>query len=352
VGARAARQLASSPEVGTVVVVDRIARRAEDVARALGPAALARPAHLDALDGAAALLIAAPLEGPKGRSRPSPLEQAVGAGTPVVTVTDRITEVQWLLTLSSRARSAGTVVVVGAAMAPGLTDVLARWAAAGFDTVDEVHVSKAGTGGPACARQHHWALGEESLDWREGEWARRAGGSGRELVWFPGPLGGQDCYRAGLPDAVLLAPAFPGVQRVTARLAATRRDRVTAPLPMLRPPHPEGEVGAVRVEVRGRRGSARHEEVVGVSGPPAVVAGAVAAVSVLWALRDGFARAGLGAGTAGTPGTPGTLGTGGGAGAAGLAELVADPVPFLAELSRRGVTVEAFEGRAAPRALA
>src|SRR3546814_6619520 len=75
-------------------------------------------------------------------------------------------------------------------------------------------------------------------------------GSGRELCWFPDPIGAEDCYRAELPDAVLLVPHFPLVDRVTARLSATRRDRITAHLPMLRKPHPEGLVGAVRVEVR------------------------------------------------------------------------------------------------------
>ena len=43
-------------------------------------------------------------------------------------------------------------------------------------------------------------------------------------------------------------------ERVTARVAASRRDRLTARLPMLRPPHPEGLIGAVRVEVRGGQG--------------------------------------------------------------------------------------------------
>ncbi|HVM63994.1 MAG TPA: hypothetical protein VMU14_03975, partial [Acidimicrobiales bacterium] len=230
-----------------------------------------------------------------------------------------------LLGLGSAARASGATVLVGAGMAPGLTDVLARWGARGFDAVEELHVAKSGTGGPACARQHHRALGEEALDWRDGNWARRAGGSGRELVWFPGPVAGQDCYRAGLPDALLLVPAFPGVRRVTARLAATRRDRLTAPLPMLRPPHPEGEVGAVRVEVRGRAEGGREASVVGATGAPAVVAGAVAALGVLWSLR-------------------GTLRTGR---AAGLGELVEDPAAFLAELSQRGVTVESFEGGSA-----
>jgi hypothetical protein len=332
VGTRAARQLLSSPEVAEIVVVDREPRRAEDVARALGSTARAHAGGLDALDGAAAVLVAAPLNGapahaarPKVRARASPVEQAVRDGCAVVCTSDRITDVEVALGLGSMARATGATVVAGAAMAPGLTDVLARWAAADFGEVEEVHVAKAGTGGPACARQHHRALRGEALDWRDGQWARRAGGSGRELVWFPGPLGGQDCYRAGLPDALLLVPAFRGVRRVTARLAATRRDRLTGALPMLRPPHPEGEDGAVRVEVRGRKGDARHAAALGSEGRPAVTAAAVAAVSVLWALRGDLPR-----GRAG-----------------GLAELVGDAGAFLAELAQRGVRVEVFEGGSA-----
>jgi hypothetical protein len=214
-------------------------------------------------------------------------------------------------------------VVAGAGFAPGLTCVLATHAAGTFDSVDEVHVAKVGTGGPTCARQHHDALAGEALDWRDGGWVRRRGGSGRELCWFPDPVGPEDCYRAALPDALLLVPAFPGVARVTARVGANRRDRFTARLPMLRRPHPEGGVGAVRVEVRGRRGQARDVSVLGAMDRPAVAAGAVAAVAALW----------VGAGDVAP-------------GAAGLAGAVA-PVPFLAELARRGVKAAAFDGAVA-----
>ncbi len=144
--------------------------------------------------------------------------------------------------------------MVGAGFAPGLTCVLAAHGAARLDRVEEIHVAKSGTGGPACARQHHRAIGRGAIDWRDGGWEQRSGGSGRELCWFPDPIGAQDCYRAALPDALVLVPAFPGIRRVTARVSATRRDRLTARLPMLWPTHPEGGPGAVRVELRGTRG--------------------------------------------------------------------------------------------------
>ena len=82
----------------------------------------------------------------------------------------------------------------------------------------------------------------------------------------------------------MLVPEFAGVERVTARQAATRRDRLTAPLPMLRPPHAEGGIGAVRVELRGRVGIERRVLVMGAIERPAVAAGAVAACTTLHVL--------------------------------------------------------------------
>ena len=104
-------------------------------------------------------------------------------------------------------------VVVGAGFSPGLTCVLARLGAAASTTVDEIHVARLGTGGPACARQHHRALAGTALDWRDGGWAAPPGRFGPRAVWFPDPVGAADCYRAALPDALLLRAGVPGRRR-------------------------------------------------------------------------------------------------------------------------------------------
>lgn len=316
VGARAARQLLGTEGLEALHLVDVNQGHAAALASSLGsPASVAawEPEGLHRGD-----VVVLGLPGPHAELARS----ALARGASVVSTADSVAEVRRLLDLDAVARRAGATVAVGAGFAPGYTCVLARHAAAGFDAVDEVHVAKAGTGGPTCARQHHVALTEEAVDWRDGAWTGRRGGSGRELCWFPEPLGALDCYRAGLPDALVLVPAFPGVARVTVRMAASRRDRLTARLPMLRRPHPEGLLGAARVEVRGRRGPATDVRVLGALDRPAIAAGAVAALTAAWALGGRLARTG----------------------SAGLAELVAEPVPFLHELARRGVRAAAFEG--------
>ncbi|MBL8777476.1 MAG: NAD(P)-binding domain-containing protein [Acidimicrobiales bacterium] len=317
-GARAARQLAATDAVETVLAHDTDPDRTRLLHEAMPDRV--QIVSEDALLGADvdAVLLATP----SGAHLPT-ARALVGRGVGVVSTSDAIDDVRDLLALDPWCRDQGVTVVAGAAFSPGFSCLLARHAAAGFDHVDEVHVAKVGTGGPACARQHHRALGGIAVDWRDDEWVERPGGSGRELCWFPDPIGGADCYRAALPDAMLLQPAFPEVSRVTARLGATRRDRLTARLPMLRPPHPEGGPGALRVEVRGRQGQRRETKVLGAMDRPGVAAGAVAAVAALWVAerRLPVGSAGLAAGD--------------------------DVLGLLADLARRGVRAAVFEGAGA-----
>jgi saccharopine dehydrogenase-like NADP-dependent oxidoreductase len=315
VGARAVRQLVESDDVDEVVVVDADRARQAAVVETSGPKATSGGAEVD--------VDAVLLAGPAG-THAEAARQHVAAGRPVVSTSDSIEDVRGLLDLDAEARARRVAVVAGAAFSPGYSCVLARHAAAGFDTVTEVHIARSGTGGPACARQHHAALTGQALDWRDGGWSRRTAGSGRELCWFPDPIGAEDCYRAELPDALLLVPTFPGVERVTARLAATRRDRFSAHLPMLRKPHPEGLVGAVRVEVRGCRGAVNGVRVLGALDRPAVAAAATAALALRWAVA-------------------GRLPTG----AAGLGA-IEDPVPFLLELTGIGIKAAVFQGGSEP----
>lgn len=325
VGARVARQLLSTDEVDEIVVRDSRDDRLDAVVASLGGGGNVLPERAPHAGPPEADVVV--LATPAGGHAPT-ARDALAAGSSVVSVSDAIGDVRALLDLDPEARERGSNVVIGAGFAPGLTCLLAAHAAHLLDGVDEIHVARTGTGGPACARQHHDALGAAAIDWRDGGWVERPGGSGRELCWFPDPIGAEDCYRAALPDALLLQPAFPGVARVTARVAAKRRDRLTARLPMMRPPHPEGGPGAVRVEVRGRcAGDARETHVLGAMDRPAVACGAVAAVAAVWCASGRMARPG----------------------AAGLAVLV-DARPFLVELRRRGVRTAIFEGAAAATA--
>lgn len=312
-GSHVVRQLASAP-LTSLEVLDVDQDRAGVVVRAVPYAPASTVGSIDGLQ-ASTVVLATP-GGDHGEMAASLVE----AGRNVVSLSDDPADAEALLALDEAAVAAGVSVTVGAGFAPGLSCLLARHAADEFDTVDEIRVASAGTGGPACARRHHDALRGEALEWFDGRPERRRGGAGRELAWFPEPIGALDCYRAAVATPVLLRRRFPEATRITARFAATRRDRLTSWLPMLRPPHLDGGPGAVRVELRGVRRGEVSATIYGAMDHPSVGAAMVAAVAAA-AIEDGQLRPG----------------------AAGLAE-VSDPVPYLAELARRGLRAAVFDG--------
>lgn len=316
VGARVARQLLVTDPKTEVLLQDPDAEKVRSLTRRLGGgAAVLVDGHLEQ-QGIDLLVVAAPCG-----QHVHPIQRCLKAGIPAISTSDRIEDVTALLNLETEALAAGVPVLAGVGFAPGLTCILAAFLGAGFDVVDEVHMAKQGTGGPACARQHHRALKNSARDWRDGGWIWRPGGSGRELVWFPDPIGGSDCYRAALPDALLVRPQFTDAVRVTVRMAARRRDRFTAWLPMLRPPHPEGALGAIRVELRGRVGGKSVVRVAGAVEHPAIAAAAVVATAADAVLGDWDVPAGV----------------------RGLAGAM-DARRFLRSLVQRGVVAQEFAG--------
>ena len=211
------------------------------------------------------------------RVQPTIARQLVRAGCHVISTADDPDAIDRLLSLDPIAVERGSTVVAGAAYSPGVSTVLAAYLASQLTEVSTITTAQFGTGGPTCARQHHRAMSTAALEVHDRRLRVARSGTGRELVWFPEPIGAADCYRAGLAEPVLLYRTFPDVDRIESRQAATRRDRLTARLPMMRPPHPEGLIGAVHVEVRGRIDGRVEHRAMAATAPQAWGAAAMAA---------------------------------------------------------------------------
>ena len=105
--------------------------------------------------------------------------EGVGLGAAVDGHDDLVALVQ----LHQAAQASGVPLVVGAGMAPGLSGLLARYLADQLHSVEELHVATHGTAGPACAHQHHRALGDTAI-------------GGRIPV---NPSGGLACFGEAIP---------------------------------------------------------------------------------------------------------------------------------------------------------
>lgn len=314
VGTRAARQLLETAGVERLLLADRHADRAEELATALGTDTAPFGTIPEGVD---AVALAIPGEPATGLAR-----EAVSRGVSVTVASDDDEGIEALLALDPAARDNDAVVVVGCALAPGLADVLARHAADALDDADEIHIARVGNAGDVCAETLRRARHDRPAEWRDGgrQVERRLG---PELVWFPEPVGARECVTVAT-GVQLLHDAIPGVTRATVRAAEPpRRPRSLA----ARRRRDVEHWGAVRVEVWGWRDGVRDALVYGVIERPAVAAGtalALATARVAGRLPDVRLRTD-------------------GPGARGLGALV-DPASFLAELARRGVKAAAFEG--------
>lgn len=318
-GARAARQLVDTPGVTSVVIADRDAEQATELARALGSTATTAALDQPFPRGIDAVATAVP-----ARTGAVVAERAIDAGVPVAAIADDRDGIAALVGLDDRARAAGVTVAVGCGLVPGLGDVLARHAADGLEEVDEVQVAHVGAAGPACVAAVRRARREPALELVDGAWhvpERHA----PLLVWFPDPVGARECQVVA-PGVELLRAAIPEIERACVRIGEPPVRRPAVAL-LRRRPLDDGW-GAARVEVWGWRDGKRETVVYGVIERPAVAAGTVLAVTAA-CLAGALPQISL---RASDP-----------TGAQPLGALV-DPPSFLGELARRGVKAAVFEG--------
>ena len=90
---------------------------------------------------------------------------------------------------------------------------------------------------------------------------------------------------------------------------------------MLTPPHTEGGIGAIRVELRGIKNGIQENIILGVSEYPALAAASVTALTAEYILKQKINLSHMS-----------TLG------------LIVEAPEFLSELSKRSIVVEIFEG--------
>lgn len=316
VGTRAARQLVDTPGVERVLLADRDDAKVTELANALGSDAQAIDfAPGDPLPTGVDVIVTAL---PAGLDHPV-VASAIAARVPLASCDDESEALEQLRAFEPNALAAQVTIALGCGLAPGLSDVLVRHASSMFEKVDEVRVARTGWGGPASVSTVRHERRVLVHTWHDGSW-REEHPHGDHLVWFPEPIGARDC-RMVTSGTALLVDAFPAVPRISVQLGEPpRRGRLRRRF------GDEGEWGAARVEVWGRRDGTLDCAVYGVVERTAVAAGATLAVIA--------ARLGGALGPALVQ--PGVH---------GLGSLV-EPVDFLGELALRGVRAAVFEGGA------
>jgi lysine 6-dehydrogenase len=348
---RAVRELAAEPDVTAVTVADSNQGAAESLASELG--AKVSAAWVDANDHEALVAAiqghnaAASGIGPFYRYEDAVARAAIEVGVPYVSLCDDYDAAQAVLKLDDAAKAAGVTVLTGLGWTPGLSNVLARKGAEQFDLVDEINVSW----GSSASDSEGYAVILHTLhiftglvpSFQKGRLVDVPAGSGKETVLFPPPVGRVTCYHLGHPEPVTLPRFLPGVRTVTlkgglseqplndlaiwlARLRLTdtsaKKDVlgqiIKATLPLLsKLGEAEEPCSAVRVDVGGWVDGTYRQVSYGAADHMPELTGLPLAIGALMLARGELHMPGVVA-----------------------PEACIEPDPFLAELERRGVTVQ------------
>jgi lysine 6-dehydrogenase len=118
------------------------------------------------------------------------------------------------LELNEEAKEAGITVVLGCGLAPGITDILAKYGADKLDAVDEVHIKYGEVNlTPAKYKWSFRTVLEEyttgPVVYQNGEYKKLPPFSGKQIVKFPEPIGERTCCY-GLYSGVATLPRTIG----------------------------------------------------------------------------------------------------------------------------------------------
>jgi lysine 6-dehydrogenase len=353
---RAVRDLAGEAEVTAVTVADCNQEAAARLAAELGAKVSAVWVDANDHDCLVAAIrghdAAASGIGPFYRYEARVARAAIEAGVPYVSLCDDYDAAQAVLELDGAAKEAGVTVLTGLGWTPGLSNVLARKAAAQFDLVDEINVAW----GSSASDSEGYAVILHTLhiftgmvpSFQKGRLIGVPAGTGKEVVLFPPPVGRVNCYHLGHPEPVTLPRFLPGVRTVTlkgglseqplndlaiwlARLRLTdtpaKKDVlgkiIKAALPFLsKLGQAEEPCSAVRVDVSGWSAGEYRQ----------VSYGAAAHMPELTGLPLAIGARLLACGDIHEPGVV-------------APEACIEPTPFLAELDKKGVKVHDMTGQ-------
>ncbi|MFQ6087079.1 MAG: saccharopine dehydrogenase family protein [Candidatus Bathyarchaeia archaeon] len=211
------RDLTESPDVSTVIVGDVSIERANQLKRLVGSEKLSvrrvdvsnRAGLVEAMKEADAVANATPYH-----LNIQTMKAAMEAGKNLTDLGGVYYTTLKQLELNEEAKEAGITVVLGCGLAPGITDILAKYGADKLDAVDEVHIKYGEVNlTPAKYKWSFRTVLEEyttgPVVYQNGEYRKLPPFSGKQIVKFPEPIGERTCCY-GLYSGVATLPRTIG----------------------------------------------------------------------------------------------------------------------------------------------
>lgn len=138
---------------------------------------------------------------------------SIGAGVSLVDINDDYTTTFEMFDLDEAARKAGVAIILGLGASPGVNNVLVRAAANQLDEVEEIHtawvMSGSDPGGLALSYHLLYSLSGRALTYQDGKLIEvQSFVDGKERLEFPEPVGAIDVFHIGHPESITLSRVF------------------------------------------------------------------------------------------------------------------------------------------------
>ena len=156
------------------------------------------------------------LAGPNYQNAVPAAKAAIGAGVPLVDVSDDWAATLELLDLHADAVRAGVTMIVGLGASPGITNILARYGADKLDRVDEVRTSwimrGSDMGGVALSKHLLYNNAHRAFVFEDGAMREvRPFVDGKEVIEYP-ELGPVEVMHIGHPEPFTLSRFIKGIR--------------------------------------------------------------------------------------------------------------------------------------------
>lgn len=143
-----------------------------------------------------------------------------------------------ILDLDKEAKKNGVTILTGLGWTPGISNILVRHCANQMDEIEEAHIAWAGSGAdaPGYAVMMHTLhiFMARITTFRDGEEKQINGGTEKEIVRFPAPIGELSVYNVGHPEPVTIPRFIKGIKTVTLKGGLLERELAGASVALSR----------------------------------------------------------------------------------------------------------------------
>ncbi len=213
IGTVTARDLAESPDVSKVIIGDVSVEKARQLKRIIGSKKVSvKPVNVSDIAG----LVEAMKEA-DAVANATPYHLNIQIMKAAMKACKNLTDLGGVyyttlkqMELNEKAKEAGITVVLGCGLAPGITDILAKYGADKLDAVDEVHIKYGEVNlTPAKYKWSFRTVLEEYVTgpviYQNSRYRKLPPFSGKQIVKFPEPIGERTCCY-GLYSGVATLP--------------------------------------------------------------------------------------------------------------------------------------------------